>query len=119
VQSFAAGLVQQVKLVGRVGGKYTPGPFGATASPNSAPAPGGLPDVPSAVTATCFPPGVVSTMFPSPPLTVSTLSFGAMARPSGPFSSPPALTAVPFPAESSRKMAFGMAAILLFTVSAT
>ena len=45
--------------------------------------------------------------------------FGAMARPSSPFSAPPAETVVPVPSSLSRSTALGMAAILLLSVSAT
>src|SRR6266566_5833884 len=71
---------------------------GLSAKPHSAPLPGGLPDRSRKLDATWTPAGLVSTMRPSPPLTVSTSLPGAMARPSGALSFPPAATSVPVPA---------------------
>ena len=66
-----------------------------------------------------MPPGVVSTIRPSPPLTVSTFPFGATMRPSGTFSLPPELTTMPVPALLCRITAFGIALIRLARLFAT
>src|SRR5262249_16508979 len=63
--------------------------------------------------ATCIPDGLVSTMRPFPPLTVSTSPFGAMIRPSGVLSAPPDVIFVPVPALLGRRTAPGIALMAL------
>ena len=63
------------------------------------------------LTATWEPPGVVSTMLPSPELTDRMSPLGAMARPSGWFKFPPMETVRPVPALVRRKTASGIAAM--------
>lgn len=114
-----ASSVQQGERVGGVVHVVDAGPYGATAKPNRAPAPGGEPELSSVCVATCFPPGVVSTRFPSAAFTVSTSPLGATVRPSGVLSAPPEVTVWPVPALLRRNVANRIAAILLATLSAT
>src|SRR5262249_6591459 len=99
--------------------EWTPGLVGATGRPNGAPAPGGLRGESSIFLAICIPDGVVSTMSPFPPLTVSTLPLGAMIRPSGVLSAPPLVTTRPVPALLARDGAPGIALMLLLRPLAT
>src|ERR1019366_9438635 len=95
-----------------------PRPRGATARPNRAPSPCGLPERSRYRVATCTPAGVVSTIFPFPPLTVSTSPPGAIARPRGALSAPPEVTSAPVPALLCRASAPGIALIAFVAVSA-
>ena len=82
--------------------KYTPCAASNT-RPKSAPAPGGEPDESINFFATCWPPGLISVMKPSPPFTLRRWPPSAMAMsPSGAFKLPPDDTVVPVPPEVLR-----------------